>query len=337
MGQMEAEINKPEPQGQVTAKQHFVPQFYLRRFVNSCGLIEVLDIPKRVILEPRSPKAVCYERFFYGAKTGEADEVSRQIEQLFQQWEDSIAKRIEPIIDKLLNHSQIDHEEKWTISFLMSMLWIRGPAMRGQVNQMSEQLMKSVNKFKFSHPTADDLLDRFDRETGKATTPEMRERLKQMMIDGDYSLEFNNASHLQMFEKIDRFANLFHGQDWIVYITKSDKKFTTSDNPVTVVFPEKKGWYGPTFLERNHYFPLTPEILIHARYPENFEGKKLRRKTLFEQNDIDILKLNLTTSNDAIQYAYATERQSFQDILQAVERWEQLQSGVKKRGHSEFS
>lgn len=327
MEKMEAEINKARPQGQVTARQHFVPQFYLRRFINSSGLIEVLDVSKRVILDPRAPKAVCYERFFYGAKTGEADEVSQQIEQLFQRWEDSIAKRIEPIIDKLLNHSQIDHEEKWTISFLMSMLWIRGPAMREQVNQLSEQVMKSVNKFQFSHQSADDLLDRIDRKTGKATTPEMRERLKRMMIDGDYTIEFNNASHLQMFKNFDGFANLFHGQDWIVYITKSDKKFTTSDNPITVVFPEKKGWYGPTFLERTHYFPLTPEILIHARYPENFAGKKLRRKTLFKQNDFDILKLNLTTSNHAIQYAYG---HSFEDILQAVERWEQSRSASDK-------
>jgi Protein of unknown function (DUF4238) len=330
MKNKETENDKPTPQGQITARQHFVPQFYLKKFVNSSGFIEVLDISRKTILEPRVPKAVCYEKFFYGTTTGELDDVSQQVEKQFQQWEDSLAKQIEPIIAKLLNNSQIDDKEKWVIAFLMSMLWIRGPAMREQINRMSEEVMKHVNKLRFSHPSTDSLFDEFDRETGSTTTPEMREKLKRTMTEGDYSLKFNNASHLHMFDSFQGFANLFHAQDWLVYIAKSDKKFTTSDNPITVVVPDKEGFYGPTFLERDHYFPLTPDLLIKGRYPEKDLGKKLRRKTLFKQDDFDILKLNLTTANHVVQYAYATERQSLEDLLSAVERLEQLQSALTK-------
>lgn len=328
MKKVEGETTKGRSQGQVTAKQHFVPQFYLKQFANIAGLVEVLDIPKRAILDPRSPKSVCYEKFFYGAKTGEADELSQHIEQMFHQLEDATAKRIEPIADKLLNCSQIDYEEKWAIALLMSMLWIRGPAMREQVNQASEQLMKSINKFQFGHPSADDMIDRFDRENDKTTNPEIREKLKRMMIDGDYKIEFNNASHLRMFDSFKGFANLFHAQDWIVYISKSEKKFTTTDNPVTVVFPERRSVYGTSFLERMHYFPLTPEILIMCRYPDKRNGKKLRRKTLFQENNVEILKLNLSTSNQAIQYAYAQERQSLEEMLAAAKHLEQFQPSL---------
>lgn len=129
-----SESTRADAQAQITRRQHFVSQFYLRKFVNSAGELEVLDVPQRKILEPRTPKAVCYEEFFYGAATGKLDEVSQQIEKLFQQMEDSIAKQLDPIIAKLLNYSQIDDEEKWLIAFLMSMLWIRGPAMREQIN-----------------------------------------------------------------------------------------------------------------------------------------------------------------------------------------------------------
>jgi Protein of unknown function (DUF4238) len=324
----EAENDKPIPQGQITAKQHFVPRFYLKKFVNSSGFIEVLDISRKTILDPRAPKAVCYEKFFYGTTTGELDDVSQQIEKLFQQWEDSIAKQIEPIIAKLLNNGQIDDKEKWVIAFLMSMLWIRGPAMREQINRMSEEVMKHVNKLRFSQPSTDSLFDKFDRETGSMTTPEMREKLKKTMTEGDYSLKFNNASHMHMFNSFQGFANLFHGQDWVVYISKSAKKFTTSDNPVTVVFPEKQSVYGVSFLERTHYFPLTPETLIMGRYPDEKHGKKLKRKTLYNQDELDILKLNLTTANQAIQYAYATERQSLEDMLLAVNQFEKLRGSM---------
>jgi hypothetical protein len=72
------------------------------------------------------------------------------------------------------------------------------------------------------------------------------------------------------------------------------------------------------FLERTHFFPLSPEILIMCRYPDKRQGKKLKRKTLFSDNNFEIVKLNLTTSNQAIQYAYAQERQTLEDLLATV-------------------
>lgn len=195
---------------------------------------------------------------------------------------------------------------------------------------MSEEVMKQVNKLRFGHPSTDRLFDKYDQETGTTTTPEMRKKIKKAMTEGDYSLQFNNVSHLRMFNTFKGFANLFHGQDWLIYISKSDKKFTTSDNPITVVVPEKEGFYGPTFLERTHYFPLTPELLIMGRHPAKDFGKKLRRKALFKQDDFEILKLNLTTADQAVQYAYATERQSVEDLLLAAKRLEQLRAAMTK-------
>ncbi len=171
---------------------------------------------KKIILEPRSPKAVCYERFFYGAKTGELDEVSQQVERMFHEMEDNVARRLDPIITKLIDNKQVEDEEKWHVAFLMSMLWIRGPAMREQINQMYEDMIKKVNRFQFSHQYVDRMLDQFDQEKGTTTAPDIREKLKKTMREGAYSLEFNNASHMHMFDSFQGFANLFHGQDWVV-------------------------------------------------------------------------------------------------------------------------
>jgi|CXWL01.1.fsa_nt_gi hypothetical protein len=332
MNNQESENDKPLPQGQITARQHFVPQFYLKKFVNSSGLVEVLDVSKKIVLTPRSPKAVCYEKFFYGAKSGELDEVSQDVERMFREMEDNIAKRLDSIIAKLIDSKQVEDEEKWLVAFLMSMLWIRGPAMREQINQMQEDMIKKINRFQFSHQYVDSMLDQFDREKGATTAQDVRENLKRTMREGAYSLEFNNAAHMHMFDSFRGFANLFHGQDWVVYISRSAKNFTTSDNPVTVVFPKKHSVYGVSFLERTHYFPLTPEILIMGRYPDGKHGKKLKRKTLYEQDDLDVLKLNLVTADQAIQYAYATERQSLEDMILAVSQLELLRGAMPKGG-----
>lgn len=73
---------------QITERQHFVPKFYLKKFINANNEIEVLDCEQKMILSPRGTKGICYESFFYGIKTGQIDETSQQIEQIFQQMED---------------------------------------------------------------------------------------------------------------------------------------------------------------------------------------------------------------------------------------------------------
>ncbi len=67
-----------------------------------------------------------------------------------------------------------------------------------------------------------------------------------------------------------------------------------------------------------------------GRYPDEKHGKKLKRKTLYKQDELDILKLNLTTAGQAIQYAYATERQSLEDMILTVNQFEKLRGSMPK-------
>jgi hypothetical protein len=58
-----------------------------------------------------------------------------------------------------------------------------------------------------------------------------------------------------------------------VYANKTQESFVTSDNPVAVVVPERQGFFGPTFLQRTHYFALSPELCIEAVYPDRDSGR----------------------------------------------------------------
>lgn len=304
-----------EEKYQITKKQHFVPQFYLKKFINSNNNVEVLDCKNKKIISPYGIKGICYEEFFYGMKTGEQDGISQQIEGMFQKMEDWIAKGLDAVILKILNNEQILDDEKWLIAFLMSMLWIRGPIMRKQINTMSEKVMKHVNLFHFSHPEIDGWFDQIDEEKGKITSSEEREEIKKMVLDGEYSLEFNNYHHIAMFDSFKGFANLFFGQYWTVFISKCKKKFVTSDNPIAVLIPKQEGFYGASFLERTHCFALTPEIYILARNPMKASGNKLRRESLFEKDERKILNLNMVLCARAVEYVYASEAQILEDIL----------------------
>jgi hypothetical protein len=60
-------------------------------------------------------------------------------------------------------------------------------------------------------------------------------------------------------------------KDWFVYISKSKSEFITSDNPVGETFPKIKTFWGASFLDREHYFALSPEIMIHCKYPKKIK------------------------------------------------------------------
>jgi hypothetical protein len=308
----------------ITRKQHFVPRFYLRRFLNGNNEVEVLDSKQLKCLPPKGTRGICYEDFFYGIRTGQPDAVSQHVENNFRDMEHEIGKRIDPIISKLLNSEQVLDKEKWIVAWLMSMIWVRGPAMRWQVNRISEKVLKHVNEIRFSVLPAEKIFDKFDKKTGITTDLEVREKVKEMMLSKDYSLEFSNEQHLMMFDDIHKFANLFYAQHWLVYISKLPQKFVTSDNPVVVVIPKSKSFYPPSFLERTHYFALTPEICIEANYPNDGAGKKLKRKILFRGSEKEVLNLNTIIGNQAHQYIYAKEKQDLEDILAEVKFQKEL-------------
>jgi hypothetical protein len=306
---------------QITKNQHYIPQFYLRKFQDAQGKIQVLSCKYNKIVTPSSPKSICSEEFYYSAETGVPDKVSQEVETMFSNLETFLAKKLPPIEEKLLSGKEIDADEKWTLGFLMSMIWIRGPVMREQNRRMAEDITKQMMNFTFSMSDAHikSFFDKFDSTRGETTSPEMRQKLKESFLNEDYKLNVNNAVHIGMFENIHNFANLFTAQDWFVYISKAKSGFITSDNPVVEVFPEMKGFHGASFFDREHYFTLSPVIIIHCKYPNKKNGKGLRRKTYYESDDIKILSLNISIARYALKFVYAKEKECLEKVLKIVE------------------
>jgi len=247
----------------MTKYQHFVPQFYLGNFVNHCNEVQVLDLKSMRCVNPRGTKRICGMEFFYGVETGVEDAASQIVEDWFQKMESLIGGDLDPFVDKILNNKTIEIKDKWTIALLMSMLWIRGQEMRKQINRMVEETTKWMMEQEYSiHP--DKKFDEYDKRIGTTTPPKLREQLKQIIVNKAYEIKSTNAAHINNLNEIPSVANLFYHQHWTVYISECSKHFLTTDNPLVVKFPKANGLRGRTFLERAHYFALTPDIFILA-------------------------------------------------------------------------
>lgn len=302
----------------VTKDQHFVPQFYLKNFLNDKNQIEVLDCYRGKLANPKGTKGICKDPFFYALETGEYDKASQDIESYFKGMEDQLSKALPLLINKIIDNSQLDEADKYVIALLMSMIWIRGPKFRKFIKNSQKEMLKGTMRIISGHPIFDKMIDEHDSKKETSTSKKRRQEMKDILETGEFNIQVNNAMHLRAFKSLEKYANLFWGQYWTIYISKSCKKFITSDSPVAVVEPEKSGFYGTTFLERTHYFSLTPEICIMATSPKK-SRKKLKRKTIYDQEADLILRTNIIFANRSDKYAYSKNKQDLYDLINTRE------------------
>ncbi len=303
----------------ITKNQHYVPQFYLKKFINEEGKLEILDCARRKVVASRSPKSVCNEEYFYSSNN-QPDDVSQVLEKEFQRIESDISKVYDSIAKKFLNFEQITENDKMLVATFMSLQYLRGPYMRKQIQQTSEQMIKQITKIKFGSPHIHKFFDQYEKDTGEKLSEQQRKDVVGFVQGEQYNIEIGNTPHLHLIGEMEGFKNLLFGKEWLVYISKSNKKFITSDNPVIELFPEWAGkfFYGPSFLQRTHQFAMTPDILIIATNPRNPPHiGQIKRKTLFGniEHDNKLLELNFTHARNAITYAYASNTIFLQDII----------------------
>ena len=228
----------------MTKNQHFVPQFYLRRFLNQNNVVEVLDLNLMKCVNPKGTKKICCAEFFYGIETGIPDETSQKIEDWFQKMEGFISDNLDSIVGKFLDNKQIEIEDKWIVAFLMSMLWIRGQEMRKQIHRITEETTKWMIEQEYSI-RPDKLFDEYEKNRGVTISPELRKKIQEIMVNKEYEIKPDNTMHLKNLENIKGFANLFYHQYWTVYISKVSSKFATTDNPLAIKFPKAQRFSWP--------------------------------------------------------------------------------------------
>lgn len=281
-----------------TKKQHYLPQFYLKSFAGSNGLLYFYDKKTDRISSPKHYSSVGYKDYFYAAETGVPDEISQQIEKWLQVYEDIISKELIKIIQKILGVEQIDHNDKYILASLMCMLWLRTPSMRHSLNQSRLDLRKEMLKFG-------------DTATFNPT---------------------NNVHHLRFMTETfgfnDKgFTNMFYGQKWKIYINKGRRKFLTAENPVVEWWLPPKGfWDNASFLQRTKFFPLTPDIFIVLSDPKG--SSKVNRKTLFNADEELVKEFNVMLASRKNDFIYSSDKSLLEDFASSRSKPGALESKI---------
>ena len=146
------------------------------------------------------------------------------------------------------------------------------------------------------------------------------------MYGGDHAEALkskDNLSHLKfMVDSIglgkEGFANALYNMKWKVYIARGKELFITTDSPIVGKQLPSKTIYNENgaFLQVTKYFALTPQILLELTYPKG--ASKIKRKTLYEDQDEVVRLLNIILVSGSQEEAYSGDKSILEQLLDGI-------------------
>lgn len=310
---------------QITEDQHYVPQFYLRQWLDETGgfypvKVEERIPPKLKVFDKKSDQSrFCYENFFYAQHTGVEDEISQIVEKQFAEIEGIFSNELPLLEKKILNNEQITETEKYHLAECMIFLHFKGKKYLDQSKKMTDDVTKQMMKHWVHY------IDKSPKS--KAHMEELgltKEQMVEFVNKGEFTVDYGNMHHLQIMKDMEGFCNILFAKFWRVYISRKGE-FITTDAPY-LDMPVSNTFYGNDFLSREQSFVLSPRVMILAIYPKNEHGKKFIRKDITEDR-ARVQQINLHNLMNSIRFGFHKDR----DLLLELERFVSAYYQIKEK------
>jgi hypothetical protein len=259
-------------------RHHYLPQFYLKGFVNNIGRYYLFDKDKEEIRES-TPSNSFYQNHRNTGSVG--DEKMVLLEDMYAHIESETA----PHYQKLINVTSLSDVESETfirvINYIHYQYW--------RIPQNDKQLEMFIDKLSF----AETGFDIKDKAGNSAATPELQQQLKSIDVFRKmYRMFIPILSGSKQYQKND-FEN------WRLY-TRGNRLQLTGDSPVII---DKFIDFGS--LNEELIFPLAGDkILIHTKRPK---PKNLPSKFL--------LQLDMLLLQQADRYVCCADKQYLEILI----------------------
>ena len=257
-------MNK-QPQN-LPARNHYIPQFYLKGFSNDGINIYRLDKATTEIKLLPIP-SVGYEKNIYTYRT--INHTNDTLEKLFSQIEGQAAT----YIDKLRANLELSEQEKADLSIFLSFQMLRTPASQNKVLGVETELREQFIRMTMEM-TPPERIQEFFKSRGENMTVEQAKDIidfgankKRSKIEFDFPQEYWIKGMLKMAMEL---CPIFQICDWEIRHSIKKNGFITSDHPFLLVAGEKPHpFYGVGLLtpKSKKIIPLASDICLVAHDP----------------------------------------------------------------------
>jgi len=235
---------KRKPSLSSPKKHHFVPQWYLTRFADSDGFLNIYD-KNNGMWRRQKPKEVMHRNKYY-QQSWAPDGIDPNI--LERKFGEEIEPKAKNAFEKLLNWEEDLTTEEWAdIFFYVAFQYIRVPL-------QAEEAKELLRGFILAHGNP------------KSTKNVLEGRLK-LRISDSFRFEYMRLS-------LGVIIKSFMRMEWEI-VTPESSSFVTTDSPVTLFNPRVSPPSRPGLglIGTVVFFPIRPDKLILMRHKESLEGE----------------------------------------------------------------
>jgi hypothetical protein len=292
------------------ADHHFVPQFYLREFLDPASLttpdpwLWVAHLGAGKVAR-RAPHNVAKRAGYYTIPTSDPEE-ARTLEQIFSQMEGAAR----PIVRKLITGADELGGQEWAdVLYFAAFLAVRTPAVRNMLEESFGDLGEMVLTMAASHPGYYAETLRKARPDLALTPDEIEESRLWALTEGAFKVRGAPVMSLAAGVEAanDTVYPIFTRMRWAIVRPKvADGFFVTSDNPVSWVDPTPRPAFyaaaqglGMPGVEVT--FPVGPRVCLFGSWNGKTGAVEVDRRTIDESN--------LRRVSFAAQQVYAHQEQ----------------------------
>lgn len=284
------------------AKHHFVPQLYLREWIDSesldkDGVEPYLWVYEKGISEPyqKAPKNVAFRGNLYSVDAS-SDFDEDAVEKIFQRVESDYA-----IVwrQKIMEHQPLSEKDRGIVATFVSALFPRSPFMRDHLGGMVEEIAQKVtNMITSSEDELKRLGKQYEEKTGQSIAGFEVEVFDPANFELEATRESKTAIMLTLLKDIFPFISRMS----LVFVEASEgESFLTCDMPVSLSAPRRTGPVGFGSPDAEVALPLSPKICLIASWVKKSDGYIMAPKGFVEH-------LNLRMVENAEKELYSSSR-----------------------------
>jgi hypothetical protein len=259
------------------ADHHFVPQFYLRQFLDPASVgtpdpwVWVADLEPGEVSR-RAPRNLANRAGYYSSPGGTTVAETEAVERLFSHMETAAA----PIVRNLNRGDDTLTPQEWSdLLYFAAFLAVRTPSVRDNFEQFFSDVAEMMLRVSASHPAH--FAETWQKANPDRTlTPEEIEQARQQLLKKNgFKIRAQPILSLQAaFDGAkDTIYPVFMQMPWVILRpSTADSFFLTSDTPVGWVDPTPRpafySGHGLAMTNVEVSFPVGPRVCL-------FAGRKL--------------------------------------------------------------
>ena len=216
----------------VSRNHHYIPQFYLKRFLDSSLSKEQLCVIDKIERRhfPANPRNVGAKRDFNRVDIpGMPSDV---VEKSLSDIEGEVARVLKYVEDNATLPKGTDME---TLLYFVALLYGHNPQFRDNLGSSETIVIKQILKVLLFNPDRYESWAQQERDAGREV-PEYEEA-KRFAEEGNFDIRYGHGHHLRYeLQSVDEILPLLRRRQWSLFIAEEGASdFVCSDRPVVLV------------------------------------------------------------------------------------------------------